>query len=156
MKMLIMKVYNLWRFFVSIRRILIGLVAVFVLGFIVIQLIPGFDITNPPVTHTIKWDSPETEQLMRTACYDCHSNETVWPWYSYIAPVKWLVVKDVKEGREEMNLSTMSRLDVREMVEKIERGSMPPAVYLPMHPAASLNAEQKAALIAGIEATAAQ
>ena len=139
----------------STRRVLIGLVAVCVLGFIVLQLVPGFDITNPPVTNTITWDSPETEQLMRAACYDCHTNETVWPWYSYIAPVKWLVVHDVNDGREAMNLSTDRRMDVREMVEKIERGSMPPKIYLPMHPAANLTAEQKDALIAGLKATAA-
>ena len=139
----------------STRRVLIGLVAVCVLGFIVLQLVPGFDITNPPVTNTITWDSPETEQLMRTACYDCHTNETVWPWYSYIAPIKWLVVHDVNDGREAMNLSTDRRLDVREMVEKIERGSMPPKIYLPMHPSANLTAEQKDALIAGLKATAA-
>ncbi len=139
----------------STRRVLIGLVAVLVLGFIVLQLVPGFDITNPPVTNTITWDSPETEQLMRTACYDCHTNETVWPWYSYIAPVKWLVVHDVNDGREAMNLSTDRRMDVREMVEKIEGGSMPPKIYLPMHPSANLTAEQKDALIAGLKATAA-
>lgn len=137
----------------SIRRVIVGIVAVAIVGFVILQFIPGFDITNPPVTQAIQWDSPETEQLIRAACYDCHSNETVWPWYSQIAPVKWLVVHDVDEGRQEMNLSTGRRIEADEMIEQIERGEMPPRIYLPLHPEANLSAEQKAALIAGIEAT---
>lgn len=137
----------------SVRRILIGLVALLVLAFIVIQFVPGYDLTNPPVTRAVQWNTPETEQLVRAACYDCHSNETVWPWYSGIAPVKWLVVRDVNEGRENLNLSTGRRVEGDEMIEQLEKGTMPPAVYLPLHPAANLSADQKAALISGIQAT---
>lgn len=108
---------------------------------------------NPPVTTTIQWDSPETEQLMRAACMDCHSNETVWPWYSYVAPMAFLVAKDVNEGRDALNLSTARRVEADEMVEKIQDGEMPPPIYLPLHPEANLTAEQKDALIAGIWAT---
>ena len=108
---------------------------------------------NPPVTTTIPWDSPETEALMRAACMDCHSNETRWPWYAYVAPMAFLVSKDVTEGREEMNLSTGHRVEGHEMIEMIERGEMPPAVYLPLHPEANLTDAQKDALIAGITAT---
>ncbi|MCC6617148.1 MAG: heme-binding domain-containing protein [Anaerolineae bacterium] len=110
--------------------------------------------TNPPVERTIDWDSPETEALARAACFDCHSNETRWPWYSYVAPMAFLVTHDVNEGREEMNFSSMrGRLEGREMAEKIERGEMPLAVYLPLHPEANLSDAQKSQLIQGLVAT---
>lgn len=73
----------------------------------------------------------------------------MWPWYSQIAPVKWLVVHDVDEGRQEMNFSTGRRIEADEMIENIEREEMPPRIYLPLHPEANLSAEQKAALYRG-------
>jgi hypothetical protein len=109
--------------------------------------------TNPPVTTTIQWDSPETEQLARAACFDCHSNETVWPWYSYIAPMAFLVANHVEEGRDKLNFSTDTRFETREMRQEIERGNMPLPQYVPLHPEAQLSDEQKQQLIAGLQAT---
>ncbi|MCB9451028.1 MAG: heme-binding domain-containing protein [Anaerolineaceae bacterium] len=138
----------------STKRIILGVLGVAVLGFLAIQFVPGYERTNPPVTQTINWSSAETEALMRRACYDCHSNETVWPWYSNIAPVSWLVVDDVNEGRRKLNFSTgHGEMEARELIEQIERGSMPPSKYLITHPEANLTTEEKAALIAGIRAT---
>jgi hypothetical protein len=88
-----------------LRRILLiggGVIAVL---FIAIQLIP-VNRTNPPVTAQLNWDSPQTQALFEQACQDCHSNETTWPWYSYVAPASWLVYYDVQRGRSELNLST--------------------------------------------------
>lgn len=143
-----------------VRIIILSVVAIVVVGFIVLQLIPAGSINarfaapgNPPVTKTINWDSPETEKLARAACFDCHSNETKYPWYSTIAPVSWLVNKDINEGRREMNLSTGRRVEGDEMIEQIQRGKMPPPIYLPMHPEANLTAEQKQQLIKGLQAT---
>ncbi len=136
------------------RRVILGVVGVVVVGFIILQLVPGFARTNPPVLNQIQWSSPETEQLMRTACYDCHTNETVWPWYSQIAPMSWLVVHDVNEGRQRLNFSDgTGEINARELIEQIDRGTMPPAIYTTMHPEANLTADQKATLIAGIQAT---
>jgi len=116
--------------------------------------VPLFARTNPPVTFQINWDSPETERLMRAACYDCHSHETVWPWYSNIAPISWLVAKDVNEARRAMNLSTgRGEIEAEEMIEQIERGDMPLPIYVIMHPEANLSEAQKQALIAGIQAS---
>ena len=118
-----------------------------------IQLVPyGRDHTNPPVDRQIAWDTPRTEQLMTDACMDCHSNLTHWPWYSNIAPISWLVQKDVDDGRDEMNLST-GEADVGEMIESIQDGSMPPWQYKPTHPDARLSDQEKEELIRGIEAT---
>lgn len=142
------------------RRVALIVVGVIVVVFIVFQFIPWGDVvpafarTNPPVERQIQWDSPQTEQLMRAACLDCHSNETTWPWYAQIAPVSWLVAKDVNEGRKEFNLSaSRTELEADEMIEQIERGAMPPRIYTLMHPDANLNDQQKADLIAGIRAT---
>ena len=131
-----------------------GLVVVIVAALVVVGNVAVSHI-NPPVTYNrIQWDSPETEQLMRTACYDCHSNETVWPWYSYVAPMAFLVANDVEEGRARLNLSTgRGEMEAGELIEKIRSGEMPPAIYLVMHPDANLSADQKAALIAGIRAS---
>jgi mono/diheme cytochrome c family protein len=65
------------------------------------QLVPyGRDHDNPPVAAEPTWDTPTTRELARRACFDCHSNETQWPWYSNIAPLSWLIQRDVEEGRD--------------------------------------------------------
>jgi hypothetical protein len=132
----------------AILWVLVGLV---VLG-LLIQLIPlpGRG-NNPPVTSEPNWDSPQTRALAKRACFDCHSNETVWPWYSYVAPVSWLVYRDTMDGRSRLNFSEWNRSQrgAGEIVEKIQEGEMPPAIYLPMHPAARLTAAEKQQLITG-------
>ncbi|GAB4569581.1 MAG: heme-binding domain-containing protein [Anaerolineae bacterium] len=114
--------------------------------FLLIQLVPyGRQHTNPPVVSEPTWSSPEAEALARRACYDCHSNETVWPWYSNIAPFSWLVQHDVEEGRSRLNFSEwgIGRQEVREGAEVILEGEMPPAIYLPTHPQARLTDQEK-------------
>lgn len=135
-----------------VKRIgrIVLVVAVVLVG--VIQLVPyGRDHTNPPVVDELPWDSPQTRDLAQRACFDCHSNETVWPWYGNIAPVSWLLARDVAVGRDEMNFSDWSRTSQRaqKIIREIEEGRMPPAFYLPLHPDARLSAEQKAQLIQG-------
>ena len=134
----------------AILWVLIGLVVVGLL----IQLIPlpGRG-NNPPVTSEPNWDSPQTRLLAKRACFDCHSNETVWPWYSYVAPVSWLVYNDTMQGRSRMNFSKWTsrpQPGVGEIGGIIQEGEMPPAVYLPMHPAAQLTVAEKQQLITGL------
>jgi hypothetical protein len=132
-----------------------GLVVVL---FLLIQLVPyGRDHTNPPVVSEPAWDSAQTEQLARSACYDCHSNETVWPWYSNVAPVSWLLQRDVEEGREHLNFSDWESghhaeegHDADEMVETIHEGEMPPPSYLLLHSEANLTAAEKERLAQGL------
>lgn len=142
------------------KRIVLVTAAVLVIGFVLLQLIPPGTINpdyaapgNPAVTYTVRWDSAQTEQLARTTCFDCHSNETRYPWYANIAPVSWLVNKDINEGRSEMNFSTGSGLDGSDMARQIQRGDMPLPIYLPLHPDANLAEEQKQALMNGLIAT---
>jgi hypothetical protein len=137
-----------------IRKVILAILGVGVVAFVVLQLLPFGGRTNPPVTYQVNWDSPETESLMRRACYDCHSNETVWPWYAYIAPVSWLVVNDVNDGREALNFSEgTGEMEAGEIMEVVREGEMPPRLYLTMHPDARLSEADQAQLREGLRAT---
>lgn len=123
---------------------------------LVIQIVPyGRDHRNPPTTMNVQWDTPRTEDLARRACYDCHSNETKWPWYASVAPVSWRIQAHVTEGREKLNFSTFDRPqdEAEESAETVEKGEMPPLDYLLAHPEARLSATEKQDLIAGLTAT---
>ena len=129
------------------RWILLG-VAV---AFLAIQLVP-VDRSNPPVESEVP-ASPTVRVILRRACYDCHSHETVWPWYSHVAPVSWLVARDVRKGREELNFSTWNQIPIQRQVKKlkeswkeVEEGEMPPWYYVSMHRDATLTAEDRTAL----------
>jgi hypothetical protein len=139
-----------------LKKAIFIFVGVCVALFVLIQLIPyGHDHTNPSVTSQIKWDSPQTEKLVRSTCYDCHSNETTWPWYSNIAPASWLLQRDVEEARMNVNFSVQdnSNIEARELIRQIQSGKMPPPQYLIIHTNANLSAEQKQQLIDGINKT---
>jgi hypothetical protein len=128
-----------------------------ILLFGLIQLVPyGRDHSNPPVNGKPSWDSPETRALAVNACFDCHSNETKWPWYSNVAPASWLVQSDVDRGRETLNFSEWNRpqeVETEEMEEVIRGGSMPPWYYLVQHSNARLSGTEKDQLIRGLDAT---
>jgi hypothetical protein len=131
--------------------------------FLLIQLIPIRPQPNPPVLAEPAWDSPGTRALAQRACFDCHSNETVWPAYSYVAPVSWLVVHDTVDGRRQLNFSAwgdpqLSGREARELNpdkirREIARGSMPPRIYLLTHPEARLTDAEKQQLIDGLIAS---
>ena len=119
--------------------------------FIVLQLLPfGKNLDNPPVTDALQWTDPQAEEIARRACYDCHSNESVWPWYSKIAPGSWLMQKDVDDGRRAMNFSTNHRIDAGYISEILGENEMPPVQYLLLHPEARLSQAEKETLINGI------
>lgn len=128
------------------------IVAIFIL-FIVIQLIPAsLPETNPDISNDISQthEMPEDVKLIfHKACYDCHSNQTVYPWYSKIAPSSWLVARDTREGREELNFSDWSESSKRkkikhfkEMAELVEKKEMPMKIYTVIHRDAALSDEE--------------
>jgi len=122
-----------------------------------IQLVPyGRPRANPPVVAEPSWDSPSTKALFARACADCHSHETRWPWYAYVAPVSWLVAHDVEEGREHFNVSEWG-LDRRnegdEAAEMLAEREMPLRAYLLAHPEARLSDAERADLIRGLQGT---
>jgi len=138
------------------RSDLIRVLVVFGGIFAALQLVPyGWRQTNPPVVAEPAWDAPRTRELFFRACADCHSNQTKWPWYSRVAPVSWLVVKDVEQGRSHLNVSEWQRpqKDAHEAAEELREGKMPLPLYLPAHPEARLSAAEKAELVRGLEAT---
>lgn len=143
----------------SFKRIVIIAIGVVVLGFLAIQLVPyGRDHSNPPVQSEPDWDSTETQQLARAACFDCHSNETDWsPWYLNIAPASWMVQTDVTEGRQILNFSEWDQggkpREADELWEVVQEGEMPPGRYLLLHPEAKLTSQQKDQLAGGLLAT---
>ncbi len=117
------------------------------LGLAVFAIAQAFriDKTNPPVQQNMA-ASPEIAAVLRRACYDCHSNETVWPWYSNIAPVSWMLARDVREGRRELNFSTWNAYDAKRQAKKLKEtgkevseGEMPPWFYVAVHRHAALS-----------------
>jgi hypothetical protein len=137
-----------------------SVVTVMVAG-IAIQLIPyGRNHASPPVIREPAWNSPATRELAKKACFDCHSNETVWPWYSKVAPISWLVYRDVVEGRQHLNFSewkggTGKHEQPHKITKEVIEGEMPPLQYYIAHPEAKLDEQSKKMLIDGLAATAA-
>jgi hypothetical protein len=130
---------------------MLGLVGALVVS----QLVPyGRNHQNPAVVAEPLWDSPQTRELAVRACFDCHSNETQWPWYSNVAPMSWLVQSDVDEGRDELNFSEWNRSqDADEAAETVREGEMPPRSYLLTHPDARLTDAQLTELADGLART---
>jgi Haem-binding domain len=135
------------------RRVVLAGIAVFAVA----QFIPVTG-ANPPAdpaqaifaNMTVP---PDVTGILIRACQDCHSNQTVWPWYSRVAPVSWLVINDVSEGRRELNFSEWGRYNARrqdrklkEICEQVERGKMPMPIYTLMHPQAKLTASDQKAI----------
>lgn len=125
-----------------------GLLAV---AFVGIQFVP-VNRENPEKRSEV--DAPdEVKAILRRSCYDCHSNETVWPWYSYVAPVSWLIESDVRKGRKHVNFSNWDkagsdeRKEIRhESYEEVDHGEMPMSIYTLIHPDAKLSDKDKSAL----------
>ena len=128
------------------------------LGFILIQFF-RIDKTNPPINEgmdflTIK-KTPETiANQIRNSCYDCHSNETKYPWYSNIQPFGWFLKNHIEDGRKHLNFSTFATYEPKrqahklyESFEMVEHGEMPMESYLLMHPEAKLSESQKAEIV---------
>ena len=130
-----------------VRIVLLGIGALVVL----IQLVP-VDRGNPPVEGVVPAPEP-VMAVLRRACFDCHSNQTKWPWYAYVAPFSWSVAHDVNEGRRELNFTEWNRASARKRArvaakvwDEVQEGKMPLPNYLRMHPEARLSEADLAAL----------
>jgi hypothetical protein len=139
----------------SVKRMALVVASVSLAAFLLIQLVPyGWKKSNPPVTSPAPWPSAEAEAIARRSCYACHSNETEWPAYSYVAPMSWLVRKDVEAGRREMNFSEWdgdSAEAAEDAEEEIVKGRMPLPNYRRIHRDAQLSDEDAAILIDALE-----
>ena len=106
--------------------------------------------TNPPADprqaiHTAVAVDPAVARVIGRSCHDCHSNSTSWPWYSGMAPVSWLIVRDVKDGRSKLNLSEWGSYDAqtrqkpwKEICKEVSEGDMPPLQYSLLHAGSKL------------------
>jgi hypothetical protein len=134
------------------------LLTVLLVAFIIIQFFP-IDKTNPAPTPgmdflRIKNTSPEIAKIINNSCYDCHSNETKYPWYSNFAPASWFLQNHIKEGRKHLNFSTFAMYEpkiqahkLQECIEMLEKKEMPLESYFIGHQEAKLTDEQRKILI---------
>jgi hypothetical protein len=135
--------------------------------FVLIQVVRPAK-TNPPVdqSHTIRTVMhvpPAVDAILQRSCYDCHSNNTVWPWYSNVAPLSWWLVGHVNDGRRSLALSEWSGYTPRkashkldQMCDEVEKGDMPLSSYLILHPTAKLSDSDKVTLCNWFKAASAE
>lgn len=125
---------------------------------VIIQLVPNElpPVEPRPATDLLaSGDVPEAvASMLKTSCYDCHSVESTYPWYSRVAPSSWLVASDVREAREELNLSEWKNLPKRKKIKNLENikdevgeGHMPMPIYLVLHWDAKLTDEQRKQIV---------
>lgn len=134
------------------------ILVIILVAFVIIQFFP-IDKINPPVDKgmdflNIKTISPNVASMIRVSCYDCHSNETKYPWYSGIAPTSWWLKNHIDEGRKHLNFSTFSTYEparqihkMEECVEMLEKHEMPLESYYLGHQDAKLTDAQRQELI---------
>lgn len=129
-------------------KVMLGLGAVVVLA----QLArPSME--NPPVTGDIQAPA-DVHAVLKRSCYDCHSNETKWPWYSQVVPFSWLVAHDVNDGRKHLNFSEWESYEagrklkkLKEIEEEVGEGEMPMAIYVTLHGDAKLTEAEKTSIV---------
>lgn len=138
----------------NMKKILI----VLLVAFVIIQFF-RIDKTNPPVNKgtdflVIKNTPENVAKVIKTSCYDCHSNETLYPWYTNIQPVAWFLKNHIEDGRKELNFSNFATYTPEKQAHKlsdaaneVQKGGMPLSSYTIIHTDANLNAEQKVLLV---------
>lgn len=143
-----------------LKYVWIGLIVIIIL--LQFQLLQS-DKTNPEIIPTeeinVSANLPKNiSTILRKSCYDCHSNETKWPWYSYVAPISILVTDDVNDARKELNFSKWGSYSLKRKIKKlseinkeVSEGEMPLWFYLPLHPEAKLTVEEQNALVGWTE-----
>jgi hypothetical protein len=147
------------------KKILKWIFGALVVVFVLLQLTNPAR-TNPPVVLDLMATNPPPPAIaamLHAACYDCHSYETKWPWYSHVAPASWLVVSDVNDGRKNLNLSEWPAGDpkraakrLENMSEKVGYGEMPLKKYTMIHADARLTDSQRKELTGWLDAEAAR
>jgi hypothetical protein len=132
-------------------RALLWTAVVFLVVFVCLQFIRP-ELTNPPVTAELQ-APPEVKQVLKSSCYNCHSNETKLPWFDKVVPAYWVVSSDVNEARKHLNFSEIGKLPAAqqkaflfEAVNMIQLGAMPLPAYLRVHPGAKVTPEELAIL----------
>ncbi len=138
----------------GIKILLLVLAAIF----LIIQFIPYGKPSNQPLPDMNLFEVAEVPEdviiLLKTACYDCHSQNVKFPWYSNVAPVSWLVSRDIKEGREHLDFSYWGEFTKKEKLkvldeisEEVGAENMPMPIYTLMHGEARLSEADRKVII---------
>jgi cytochrome c551/c552 len=130
-----------------------------IVGFTCAQFLPVARVNAKADNAVVmQWDSPETMIVAQHACFDCHTNQTKWPWYSYVAPASWLTIDHVEGGRNEINFDALNEMPTRRaantfkhFAEQMNGGLMPPADYMLMHPESRLTEAEREKLLKGLQ-----
>lgn len=140
------------------KQIVLYAIIPLLLIFLLLQFVPVAR-TNPPTLGEIQVPT-HIHTILKKACWDCHSHQTQWPWYSRVAPVSWLVAHDVKEGRAELNFSMWTQYNTKkkrkkleEIEEEVSKQKMPPRIYTWLHAQAILTAQEKEQLRQWVKAS---
>ncbi len=112
--------------------------------------------SNPDLDYLVLTNAPnEIDNIIKTSCYDCHSNQVKYPWYSYVAPISWIIDSHIQDGRKHLNFSewgnyadTKQNHKLEECVDELNAGKMPLNSYTIIHSNANLSEADKTALIA--------
>lgn len=136
------------------KKVIWGILLIFIgLQFIPVDL-PKVTGNNPDDLLSVVHVPDSVASILKTSCYDCHSNQTNYPWYARVAPVSWLVAKDIREGREHVNFSDWQALEITKkaehlenMIDEIKDGEMPMNIYTVVHQDAGLSEKQKERVI---------
>lgn len=141
------------------KKILLSLTT----GFVVIQFIQPAHNTSVqvlPIDFITMYQPPQqVQQILRNSCYDCHSNNTNYPWYSVLQPVAWFMADHINEGKKELNFSEFGSLSLRKQVsrlkeisDQIDNEEMPISSYKLIHKNARLSGSEKKLLINWLQA----
>lgn len=143
----------------KIKKIPFKKIGIVLLIALILSQFIRIDNTNPPIESSTEFSTitnapEEIITILKTSCYDCHSNEVNYPWYTNVAPISWWIKHHIKEGSQHLNFSiwgtySEKRKDkkLKECVEMIEEGEMPMTSYTIMHEEAKLSSEQKEKLM---------
>ncbi|MFN7983161.1 MAG: heme-binding domain-containing protein [Vicinamibacterales bacterium] len=130
---------------VDASKVVLWLTGIFVLIQVVVPAKTNPESDPSKSLRVVKADHAAAIAAMARSCRDCHSNDTIWPWYSYVAPVSWLVAHDVNDGRRELNMSEFGTYPeqkqqhkLEEACEQVKQGEMPMWIYTLQHPDAKL------------------
>ena len=134
------------------RNLQLGLLFSMIALLVAIQLVPS-GVVNPMSSRAEISAPPEIQDTLRRSCYDCHSNQTQWPWYAHVAPFSWAVARDIELGRRQLNFSEWGdyypatrRRKLQWMGRALQQEVMPPLSYRLIHPASRLSPQDRAQL----------
>jgi hypothetical protein len=139
------------------RPVFFACLAVTGLTLLLLQLWPT-NTNNPPIVSTPEWSDEQSQQLVERACYDCHSHETDWPWYTNVVPAYFLLTNDVTRGREVLNFSRWeetccTEAQIEKMAITVTKNHMPLPYYVVLHPESRLTDLERGQIVYGLMET---